>query len=96
MWHKIYIPGDVYEYTPTSSARSLGDEPGLIEIVSDEGESFWCDVLSGIGNLVEKRGSRLRVDKESLFTKGLALKQFEPCIVDCGLTFDDIFDGAKA
>ena len=37
---KTYIPGDVYEYTPTSFAMSLGDKPGAIEILSDDGVQF--------------------------------------------------------
>lgn len=90
---KTYTPGDVYEYTPTPLAMSLGDKPGSIEILSDDGVQFLCRIVSGIENLVERVGRELRVDKGSPFARGLTLKELEPCVVDSGLGFDDVFDG---
>lgn len=92
--YTMYAPGDVYEYTPTPQAADMGDKPGLIEILSDEGSCFKCYIMSGIENLATQKGHELRVDKGSLFAQGLARKQLEPSVVDSGLSFEDIFDGS--
>lgn len=92
-YRKTYTPGDVYEYTPTSFAMLLGDKPGSIEILSDDGVQFLCRIVSGIEDLVERVGREFRVDKGSPFARGLTLKELEPCVVDSGLEFDDVFDG---
>lgn len=87
---ELYNPGDILVYEPTEQAKRLGDTPGTIEILSDNGHSFVVKIIDGILNLSNgKEGTRVLVAHGSQFEKGLVHP--EPTVVESGLTFDDVF-----
>lgn len=89
-----FILGEIYDYIPTSYAASLGDEPGVVQITSQDSVSFRVRILEGIDNYSHgKPDVEVNVQKGSSFSEGLHLSK--PSVIDSGLSFDDVFEGAS-
>lgn len=87
-----FIVGETYDYIPTEHAVHCGDFPGRVQIIEDRKDRVMCKILEGIDNYSQgKSGVVIDVQKGSIFAEGLYIAK--SCVVESGLTFDDVFDG---